>query len=296
MAVELERATRDFCRVWKQERGAIDAAAVREALQTPLAEVPPNRRFAGTAISIGAELVRCAPADVSPSTLQGALSRLRIDDLWLALAARSGEDDAVRVFEDEMLQPTEQSVKRLDASPSFRDEVLQRVRVKLLVGTQQEGPRLTHYRGRGPLATWTTVVVIREAITMLRKLGRPKNDDADLVLLEATSSGPELAAIKAEHRLALVQALRASIADLTAEQRNLLRLHHLHGASIDRLGAMLGLHRSSAARRLEKIRRQLLEDTRRRLVERLRIDAAELDSIIERIDSQLEISLERMLE
>ena len=293
--IDLEGATRDFCRARERQSESSDEGLVRVALQRVLERVGADRRFADGDASIGAELARCT-SHVPLAMLDEALDRLQIDDLWLAVAARTGDSEAVRIFEVEMLRPTQSSLARIDASSSFRDEVLQRVRVKLLVGTHGECPRLAHYRGRGRLATWTNVVVIREAITMMRKTGRRQQVEADLVLLEATSSGPELAAIKLEHRLALVRALQAAIAGLTPEQRNLLRLHHLHGASIDRLGAMLGLHRSSVARRLEKLRRELLDDTRRRIVEELRIDGTELQLILERIDSQLEISLERMLE
>jgi RNA polymerase sigma-70 factor (ECF subfamily) len=191
--------------------------------------------------------------------------------------------------------PSARTLGRMNVLAPFRDEVLQRVRVKLLVGTRGEGPRLVHYRGRGDLSTWVTVVVVREALTMMRAAGRDRVDDAELLLLEATSAGPELATIHAEHRAALVQALRSAIDDLMPEQRNLLRLHHLHGASIDRIGAMLGLHRSSAARRLEKIRRLLLDRTRQRLSEMLRVDPNELDAIMGRVDSKLDLSLERLL-
>jgi len=291
---ELERAARDFCRIWARNRGAIEEARAREALATVLKGVAPQRRYPD--VELGTELARCLPAEASLGTLEEDLSRLQVGDIWLALAARSGDDAAIRTFERELLAPTKHSLVRLDASASFREEVLQRVRVKLLVGSSEQSPRLANYRGRGALATWVNVVVIREAITMMRAAGRQQAEDADLVLLEATSSGPELAVIKAEHRVALIEALQAAIGALSPQERNLLRLHHLHGASIDQLGAMLQLHRSTAARRLEKIRHQVLDDTRRRLLENLQVEAAELDAIVERIRSRLDISLERMLE
>ena len=104
-----------------------------------------------------------------------------------------------------------------------------------------------------------------------------------------------MATIKAEHRVALVRALTAAIAELTAEQRNVLRLHHLRGTSIDQLAVITGVHRATVARRLARMRSQLLERTDAFLGRELGVDSAERRQIMDLALSSFELSLDRIL-
>lgn len=63
---------------------------------------------------------------------------------------------------------------------------------------------------------------------------------------------------------------------MSSDERDLLRQHVLHGRTIDEIGAALGVHRGTAARRIARARETLLKGTRRRLMARLRVTRGEL--------------------
>jgi RNA polymerase sigma-70 factor (ECF subfamily) len=65
--------------------------------------------------------------------------------------------------------------------------------------------------------------------------------------------------------------------------------------SIDELATIYRVHRATCARWLSDAREQVRKQTRRRLLERLGTPAAELDSFMRYLDSDLELSLPRLL-
>ncbi|HEU4614444.1 MAG TPA: sigma factor-like helix-turn-helix DNA-binding protein, partial [Kofleriaceae bacterium] len=93
--------------------------------------------------------------------------------------------------------------------------------------------------------------------------------------------------------------LRAAVAEamtqLAPRERLLLRYHYIDAASIDRIGALLGVHRATAARWVAAAERAVIDKTHAALRARLRIPHEELESILRLIHSQLDISLPQAL-
>lgn len=279
-----------FCR---ERREALDTGA--QAALTATVQHVPDDITKTDAVAFGGELARCLD-DRESNELAEAVSELHVGDLWLAFAARTARGTAVADFERACIDPLGPTIGRVDASPVFVDEVRQRVRAKLLVAETGQTPRLERYRGRGELATWVRVVAAREALTVARsERRRGVVDSDDLLALEASTTGPELGAVKEQYRAAFGAAFRAGIASLTPEQRNVLRLHYLHGLTVDDLAGLLSLHRSNAARRVAKARAELLAATRQRLQIELRIDRTEFEALIQLIASRIDVSIERHL-
>jgi RNA polymerase sigma-70 factor, ECF subfamily len=77
--------------------------------------------------------------------------------------------------------------------------------------------------------------------------------------------------------------------------RHLLRQHLVAGLSIDQLGAVLGIHRATAARRITRARERLAADTRAELARRLALAPEELDEVIGLVMSRLDVSLGQLL-
>jgi len=246
------------------------------------------------AAAFGAEVARCLE-DHEDAELAEAVDGLHADDLWLAYRARTGQAAAVAELERRCIDPLGPTIGRVDASPSFVDEVRQRVRAKLLVAEPGKTPKLDRYRGRGDLATWIRVVAAREALSAARSDRHRADADDDLLALEASTTGPELGAVKAQYREAFAAAFREAILSLDPQQRNVLRLHYLHGLTVDDLAKLLGVHRSNAARRVAKIRSELLTATRRRLQASLRMGHRDFDDLMELIASRIDVSIERHL-
>lgn len=242
------------------------------------------------------ELARCVPEGTSDAELPEALARLHAVELHLAFACRREHPGALARFEREHVASLGPAVGRVDSSPAFVDEVKQRVRTKLLVGDGEGPPKIAHYTGQGELRTWVRVVAVREALSSVRaERRRALVSDEPLMALEASATGPELGALKEQYREHFSLAFREALHELEPAQRNLLRLHYLHGLSIDELGRLLDVHRSSAARRIVKTRQDLLSRTRRGLLARLEIGRQDFDQLMGLIASRLDLSIERFL-
>lgn len=226
------------------------------------------------------------------------LGTLEPADLALAFACRSGERHALTRFEERCIAPLDPVLARIDPNPGFIDEIKQLTRTKLLVHSPERPARLDDYLGRGRLAAWVRVVAVREAFSELRRnrQGRGHDHDDDLLTeLAAEQSGPELAALKGHFGAELREAFEQSLADLAHEQRNLLRLHYLHGLTIDQLGALARVHRATAARRIARAREQLLAGIRQRLRLKLGLDAGEFEELIRLVESRIDLSFDRLL-
>jgi RNA polymerase sigma-70 factor (ECF subfamily) len=243
-----------------------------------------------------AELARCLPEGTADADLDRALAAVHAVDLYLAFACRRGDAGALARFERECVAPLDPVIARVDGTRTFVDEVKQRVRLKLLVSDDGEPPRLAHYAGRGPLRAWLRVVVVREALTLVRAQRRaPALDDDEVLALEAADSGPELGLLKQHWHGEFVAAFQCALGELEASERNLLRLHYLHGLSIDELGKLLGVHRSSAARRIVRTREALLAATRRALLAKMAVGRQDFDQLMALVASRLDLSIERFL-
>ncbi|MFY0530568.1 sigma factor-like helix-turn-helix DNA-binding protein [Archangium gephyra] len=79
-------------------------------------------------------------------------------------------------------------------------------------------------------------------------------------------------------------------------ERALLRLHHIHGLTMDRLATMYGEPRSSIARRVMQARERLLKLTRGELASRLKLEGSELESLLGLVRSRLDLSLHRLMD
>jgi RNA polymerase sigma-70 factor (ECF subfamily) len=216
-------------------------------------------------------------------------------DLYLACACAHGDPVAIALFDAEVLAHVGEFVRRIDPTPEFRDEVKQALRARLLVGEDGQPPRISQYAGRGPLGAWVRVAAVRAALRLTRGRGDQPLPLADERQLAATGLDPEAALLHARHQADYQAALRDALAALTARDRSLLRMHFVDGLTIDRIGAIYRIHRATAARWLQAAREQLVDETYRRLGERLQLSPAELESLTALVHSQLHLSLSPLL-
>lgn len=93
----------------------------------------------------------------------------------------------------------------------------------------------------------------------------------------------------------VTEAFQGSLRSLSAEQRNLLRLHYFEGLSFERVGALFRVNRATGARRVAEARRTIIEETRRRLRDELGLRQSELDAVTRLLSSQLDVSMSSIL-
>ena len=217
-------------------------------------------------------------------------------DLVLACACARGDRSAVAVFAREMAPVMRSAARRIDDSADFADEVAQTARERLLVAREELPPRIAEYEGQGALAAWVRVAAMRIAMNFLRERRRNVLVDDEAFFDAAIEGGDdERAATRARYGEACAESLRAAFAALTARERNLLRMHHLHGLTVDELAPSFGVHRATVARWLAAARERLLAETRAGLRARLGVGDATVDSILRELRGRVDVTVTRLL-
>ena len=87
----------------------------------------------------------------------------------------------------------------------------------------------------------------------------------------------------------------AAIALLAPRDRLLLKYHYIDSLSIDRIGAIYDIHRATAARWVAAAREALAVQAQGLLSARLGVTASQLRSIARMVESQLDLSIQRLL-
>ncbi len=214
-----------------------------------------------------------------------------IEEAILAIACAIGEARAVALFEERYLAQVSAALAHMRLDPAEVDEVRQIVRERLLVGAE---PRILEYAGKGTLRGLVKVVAVRAALDRARKRPREGSDDA-LADLQSSAHDPELAFLKDTYRAAFARAFADAVRGLEPRERNLLRLHHLGGMTLDELAKMYGVHRATVVRQLAKVRQTILAETRKGLRQSLGVGPAELESVMALIQSRLDVSVDGLL-
>lgn len=238
-----------------------------------------------------AHVARClADGEVDETSL----SALRIDDLALAFACGTGSSDAIWAFEQHYADHVRAIVARFGESAELTDEVHQRLRTRLFVAQVGEPPGIWSYTGRGGLLAFIRTAALRITLDLLRaRDARREVDDAALAELPAADD-PELRYLKLLYRRELKAAFEAAFASLPPRARTLIRHTVVDRLSIDKIAAIYDLHRTTISRQLHETRRALVEGTRGELARKLRLSPGELDSVMRFIQSDVDLSIERL--
>ena len=220
-------------------------------------------------------------------------------DIYLAAACLARDPAAIAAFDRDILSAARASIAAIDASPSFVDEVMQRVRTTLVVG-DDGAPKLLGYAGRGPLRAWVGITGARAALMLLRSQRRAKevvldSDEWAAALVTISTNNPELELLKRQCAKAFGEALKESIGGLEPRLRSAMKMSFVDGLSIDEIGAAYAVHRATAARWIERARDEVFEKTRALLAVRLALSDTELDRMTSLVRSQLDVSLSQLL-
>jgi RNA polymerase sigma-70 factor (ECF subfamily) len=224
---------------------------------------------------------------------QTQLEDLHDKDLYLATALAEGNNEAMRVFENELVPQIDLALRRLRLAGGTADEVKQSLRVEMLA----EHKRIADYAGRGELAAWLRVSATRKALKLVRKVA--KEETLDEILLDHwpdATPGPERRVLRSKYTDELKKAIREAFASLEVRQRNLLRQHIIDELTIDDLARLYRVHRATCARWLADARADLGKHTRKRLVAALGLQQKDdVDSMLRFLDSDIELSISRIL-
>jgi RNA polymerase sigma-70 factor (ECF subfamily) len=211
-------------------------------------------------------------------------------DLYLCCACAARNPEATLTFERETSRVARAAIGRVNRDQEFVEETLRELWDKLLFA---HDAKVGEYSARGPLQAWTRVAAARTAIDRSRAKRAGWARQVDLSeRFGGGTSGPESYLTKARYAAAFQRALQHAIGELSAQDRNLLRMHVLDRCSVGQIGRAYGVHRATAARWLERARASVLESVRKQLCRgRATLTDSELFSIAHLMGTELELTL-----
>lgn len=217
----------------------------------------------------------------------GPLDELRGDDLYLVVGCIAQIEQAIIALDTHYLSPIASRLVRSGYDASTSDDALQALRMRLLVAEPGQLPRLSRYDGRGSLAVWLRVAATRIAINARDRQRREISDEIDVLSAEPSA---ELDLLRRRFGAELTPAFRRAFVALSSRDRTLLRYQVLERLGIDRVAAIYGIHRATAARWLALARESLAAGLRNALQIRFGIAGEELDSVLRVVHVELELT------
>jgi RNA polymerase sigma-70 factor (ECF subfamily) len=229
-------------------------------------------------------------------TPESEFERLHLADLCLAFACGHGDPEALRMFQAEFVPIAISTVRGVDSSEAFVEEVTQQLLERILVASPGQ-PRVLEYAGRGSLEHWLRAAALRLALNARRSARRAPDQ-------LGSDSQFEVAAPTADLQFDILQArfgadfgaaLKEAMSDLSSQERSLLRLHFLDGLSFNQIGAVYQVNKSTISRRMSHAREVLLTKTRERLEKKFHLGAPEVESLMRMLGPELQLSLTSVL-
>jgi RNA polymerase sigma-70 factor (ECF subfamily) len=225
--------------------------------------------------------------------VDSGLRNLSLAELYLACACGRADPLALEFFEARYLPGVGAALSRLRLGAAAVDELKQRLRRSLFVAEDGRRARIALYSGRGALAAWLRVTVVRSAFKETQR------QPTELPLVEERLTPPdadaELRHLKRHYRPLFRDAFTEALSSLDRRDRRLLHQYYVDGLTIEQMGAAHGAHRMTVGRWLDAVRQRLLDQTRRGLMRRVRVSQAECDSIIRMVHSRLDLTFRSLV-
>jgi RNA polymerase sigma-70 factor (ECF subfamily) len=217
------------------------------------------------------------------------LAELHVEDLYLAWALERGDKAAFARFEREFLSQLSSQIKGAAAE---QGELEQLVRTRLFVSADGQSARISQYSGRGPFGGWLRMIATRCLLDLQRARNGHKQRELDS---PSVPTDPELDYLKLRYAKEFKLALEAALEKLDARQITLLKLSFIEQVPASVIGVMYSVSGRTVQRWLSDLRASLLAATRENLRASLGLSPSELDSLLGLVDSQLQVSLYRVL-
>lgn len=223
---------------------------------------------------------------LSQTDLLAELAGRHLGELRLAFAAAGGVPGAHAAF-DAVLRPVVQRVHaRVGRGSSYLD-ALQEVRVHVLVVPDGRRPRLLEYTGHGALSRWLHVVATRHLLNLLRPLSPELPfEDAFFAVQLAPNETAEAKLVKAKYGDPVRRALGRAMDTLPERARAILWFALVDGLASQRIGAVYGVHRTTAARWTAEAMVELRQAVDRELRNDMGVRESELSSLVRAVLSQ----------
>lgn len=220
------------------------------------------------------------------------------EDLYLACACARGDEAAIVAFQARYELNYRSVFDRMGLT-SVSDDLAQSLLHRLFIQEENRRPAIMGFGGRGALGKWIKVLAAREGHRYLER-DKPRSKrtvqrDPEQIANAMGKIDPEVDRLKEGYRAQFKEAFEAAFVELPERERNLFRLQYLDGLNLDKMAAVYNVGRATVARWRTKARQRLLELTRAKLAGELGATNEDVESIMRFIDSQLDVSLTRLL-
>lgn len=265
----------------------------------------PERERA-VALACDAARARWPGLHVDPTRISASLFEAAAEDAWivergpelvLAHAAAMADPIAVAAFDAGPFTAARRIIQRYTGDVARTDEVVQQLRIHLLVTDGTVAPRIARYDGRSPLTAWVGMCAARLALHALR--GDRGQRDVAVEWSEALSGMPaaddKLERLRVEQADRISAALREACMALPRRQRAIIRLLFIDGAGVDEIAGMYQVHRVTVWRWLQEARSLLATEISRRLADARVDDELGTKSLIAWAQDQVQLSLDGAL-
>jgi RNA polymerase sigma-70 factor (ECF subfamily) len=216
-------------------------------------------------------------------------------DLYLAVACVGRDRRAIEIVQAMLATEVRFAAQKTTATPDQLAEVTARVSRTLFVDEDGRPAALRGYSARGDLKGYLRVIATRELVRIVNAGRREVGIDDNLIDALVPRTDPEISILRERYRGDVDDALASAVQTLDERERALLRYAFVQGLTVDEIGTLYGVHRSSASRWVVAARERLGEAIRTALAARLKIDVDEVDSIVRLVQSRIDVSLDRAL-
>jgi RNA polymerase sigma-70 factor (ECF subfamily) len=228
-------------------------------------------------------------------SVEDAVARLALPDVYLVTAVLAGNRVAVATFERLVRDETTRACARLGKNAPSAEDVVQELLFKLLVKQGDATPKLAAFGGHGALHAWIRVAAVRTAISLTRRKQENLVEDDALTAIADDADDQALAFLKQSYRAQFKTAFGDTLAELPRRSRTLLRLQIIDHLTLEEIGAFYQVSRATAARWLADARTSLVAGTQARLVQSLSISSDELSELMKMVASSLYSTLPSLL-
>jgi RNA polymerase sigma-70 factor (ECF subfamily) len=247
------------------------------------------------------------------AAVDGFVDGLHADDLCLVLACERGDEDAWNDLFEGYGATVRSAARSASSNEAMADDVAQSIWAELHGLKSRDdgkpGGKLAYYSGVGSLGGWLRAVVGQLAIDQHRrqtKLVQAEEDsDLDRMALDEADGNGDGAfqhATNPEDLLSInlasadvEKALGQTLAELSDEDRLLVKLYYFDGLRLKEAGAVLGVHEATASRRLTRIHGEVRQRVESILMKEHGWTKAEAARSLSEVAAHLQTDVEPML-
>jgi RNA polymerase sigma-70 factor (ECF subfamily) len=209
-------------------------------------------------------------------------------DLYLAFACIHLDPAAIIAFES-LLAQLPKAISELRLNDTQAQDAISIVRDRVLHPPAGVGGKISDYRGDGPLPAWLRVAAVRLALNMRRSHQRAAQRLTGLT--EAQPPDIERDLIKLQLQPVLSQSVATTLAGLSVRDRRLLRMYFVDELTLDAIGSIYKVNRSTVHRWINRVTRNIAQSVREQMGEAAAVATSQWGSLLGVLRSQLTVSL-----